>query len=430
MNKPSFKKYPLPKLLLYNSFSNDSLILLHQKAELKEAAVYEFYPALLQKAQQRGLFDHLWHSYLIDTLLTDDNLFTSSLSFAQKSSIDSALWDLAAHEIEMLRKYFARPLPPTDLGLIENIVSNMPAPLERTIYGSNYAAAIKDFHSMFFLAPLAVVMDKLADFHYRWGYGDICRFSFFDWQKGLKGIASADDITMSELIGYQHQKDTLMKNTEAFLADKPANNVLLYGQRGTGKSSMVKAIVNKYAAKGLRLVSLSRYSLEDLPEILLDLPRYKQKFIIFLDDLSFDNDEKDYKYIKTYIEGGAAVLPSNVLLYATSNRRHLVAESWHDRCENGEEIHIGDTVSEKLSLAERFGITIHFASPDQEQYLAIVEGIAQNEGLDIDREYLRREALKWERWQNSRSARTARQFINDLMGQTPSAYKRECSVEK
>ncbi len=406
----------LSRLMLYNSFLADDLLLLHEEVEDKAEAIYQFYPLLIQKSKERGLFNNIWHCYFIDKLLTDDNLFARTLSWQPPRQLAGTdLWQLACHEVESLRQYFALPLPATDIGLMENIVKDWQPTMANQGYGRAYGRALADFCREACTLSADDFMNKLAGFHYVWGYGDICRFSFFIWKNGLCGIARADEISLRQLIGYQEQKSTLLDNTKAFLSDKPANNVLLYGPQGTGKSSMVKAIANNFADEGLRLVALSRYDLRDMAEILLCLSQYRQKFILFLDDFSFDNDEKDYKYVKTYIEGGAAVLPTNVLLYATSNRRHLVAESWRDRRENGEDIHMGDTVAEKLSLSQRFGITIHFPSPDQEQYLAIVEGIAKNEGLDIDSQGLRREALKWERWQNSRSARTARQFINNIM---------------
>jgi predicted AAA+ superfamily ATPase len=416
MGKGISRPKQLGQLMFYNGFLADDLLLLYEEAAHRTEAIYQFYPLLMQKSKERGLFHNIWHCYFVDRLLTDDNLLTRTLSLRPCQQLaDTDLWQLACQEVGLLRQYFARPLPATEMGLMENIVKDLQPVMANQVYGRAYGQALADFCRAADTLSTDEFMYKLADFHYGWGYGDICRFNFFSWKNGLYGIARADEISLWQLIGYQEQKETLLANTKAFLDDKPANNVLLYGPQGTGKSSMVKAIANNFADTGLRLVALSRYDLRDMAEILLCLSQYRQKFMLFLDDFSFDNDEKDYKYIKTYIEGGAAILPANVLLYATSNRRHLVAESWRDRREGGEDIHIGDTVAEKLSLSQRFGITIHFPSPDQEQYLSIVEGIAKNEGLDIDSQDLRREALKWERWQNSRSARTARQFINNLI---------------
>ncbi|MGI6360746.1 MAG: ATP-binding protein [Bacillota bacterium] len=404
------------RLLLYHDFMEDPLLLLYKKSKKLADMTYQFYPALIKKATHRGLFDNLWLFNIADYLLCADNLLSRTLAFTSYNNVKTELLCLAEHELDLLCALCAAPLPATQEGLVEKIVCDFSVIKTNLPYDKHYRGALSFLAELLKEADSKKILDFLGSFHHTWGYGDIVRFGFFDWQDGLLGVSRPDLITLKQLIGYHQQKEIILTNTEAFLNNKPANNILLYGQKGTGKSSLVKAVVNHYADLGLRLLSLSRYSLRELPQILQQLSEYRQKFIIFLDDLSFDVDEKDYKYIKTYIEGGVAVLPENVLLYATSNRRHLVAESWHDRQENGEDIHPGDTVAEKLSLVDRFGITIQFAALDQQEYLEIVEGIAQNENLLLEREDLHREALKWERWQNSRSARTARQFINYLQG--------------
>ncbi|HEY8885541.1 MAG TPA: ATP-binding protein, partial [Chloroflexota bacterium] len=214
--------------------------------------------------------------------------------------------------------------------------------------------------------------------------------------------------------GYADQRATIQRNTQHFLAGRPANNLLLYGERGTGKSSMVKALLNAYADQGLRLVDVAKSALGDFSEIVAQLADQSQRFVVFVDDLSFDEGETGYAELKAVLEGGVEVRPDNVLIYATSNRRHLVVERFGDRLAPGDEIHVQDTLQEKLSLADRFGVTVIFLSPDQDQYLEIVKGLARRRELPIDDVALRRRALQWASWNNGRSGRTARQFVDDL----------------
>lgn len=267
-------------------------------------------------------------------------------------------------------------------------------------------------------------IEKLKQFHRAYGCGIFSNYKAFVWQNhSLQGAANPDTISLSELIGYNDERTIILENTLQFLKGGRANNALLYGDRGTGKSSTVKALLNEYFSKGLRLIEVSKASLFDLPIIIRGLKTRPQKFIIFIDDLVFAEDDESYNALKAILEGGIESKPANVLIYATSNRRHLVKEYFHERdgfnpaSNNNEEIHAGDSIQEKLSLADRFGITVVFSSPDKARYLEIVDGIAANRKLKIDKEKLHSEALKWELWYNGRSPRTARQFIDWLEGQ-------------
>jgi predicted AAA+ superfamily ATPase len=251
------------------------------------------------------------------------------------------------------------------------------------------------------------------------GVGQFAEFRAFRWARSERGghllpIARVDPIAFDDLIGYADQRAIVRRNTEHFLGRRPANNLLLYGERGTGKSSTVKALLNAYAERGLRLVEVAKSSLGDFSEIVGTLAARPERFIIFIDDLSFDENETGYTELKAILEGGVEVRPENVILYATSNRRHLVLERFGDRAMPDDEIHAQDTLQEKLSLADRFGVTVIFLAPDQEQYLAIVAGLVKRRGLPIDDATLRRRALQWATWNNGRSGRTARQFVDDL----------------
>jgi predicted AAA+ superfamily ATPase len=265
---------------------------------------------------------------------------------------------------------------------------------------------------------------SLADFHRRNGSGIFALFKGFIWtrqdQRGyLEGIPAPDPVSLDGFIGYERQRQQIIENTLQFLNGYAVNNVLLYGDRGTGKSSTVKALLNAYHAIGLRMIEIPRMYLSDFPEVVRIVKGRPQRFIIFIDDLAFDDDEESYTALKAVLEGGLEGKPDNMVIYATSNRRHLVRERFIDRkgllSDNPyEEVHATDTLQEKLSLADRFGITITFESPVQEEYLRIVEGLVQKEGLEISTEEVRREAVRWEMHYNGRSPRTAQQFVSYL----------------
>ena len=269
--------------------------------------------------------------------------------------------------------------------------------------------------------------EALAEHYARIGAGPFGRYRAFRWVRGdgqgaghgrLVGVAAPDPIRLQELVGYERERDLVLQNTEQFLAGFAANSVLLYGDRGTGKSSTVKALLNEHAERGLRLVEVSRDDLGDFPWIIQQLRDRPERFILFVDDLSFDEGERDYRGLKAVLEGSVEARPSNVVLYATSNRRHLVQERWSDRETTlAAEIHGQDTMQEKLSLSDRFGIRVVFPSPDQRRYLAVVESLARQRGLSLDAEALRRRGLQWAEWHNGRSGRTARQFVDHLEGE-------------
>ena len=220
---------------------------------------------------------------------------------------------------------------------------------------------------------------------------------------------------LNQLIGYETQKQTLRNNTEAFLAGKKANNVLLYGDSGTGKSSSIKALLNEYYKDGLRMIEVYKHQFKDLPKIIQQLQSRNYKFILFMDDLSFEEFEIEYKYLKAVIEGGLEKKPDNILIYATSNRRHIVKQTWSER-EDKDEVNINDAKQEKTSLSSRFGIKILFMHPDRINYLNIVDGLAKQYGLKMDRDELHQKALTWEIRHGGFSGRTAKQFIHAMLG--------------
>jgi len=245
-------------------------------------------------------------------------------------------------------------------------------------------------------------------------YGQYGAFKIHDSENRLEGIKHPDPIRLRNLVCQEREQAIVVDNTVSFLDGYPANNIILYGNRGTGKSSLVKALLNEYISRGLRLVQLKKSQIGFFPQLVRMLQEIPLKFIVFIDDLSFNDEEEDYKNLKSLLEGGIEARPDNVLIYATSNRRHLVKESFADR--QADDVRFRDTMEEKLSLADRFGITVTFLSPDQETYLKIFEELATQNNLNIDRDELRQRALKWVMLHNGRSGRTAKQFIDHLRG--------------
>ncbi len=269
------------------------------------------------------------------------------------------------------------------------------------------------------------LLANLAEYFHKNGWGLFGRYRAFRWQvdaegKGrLAGVEAVDPIRLENLIGYDEQRKPLIENIEAFVAGKGANNALLYGERGTGKSSTVKALLNAYQDKGLRLVEVHPSHLNEYQAILPFLRGRPEKFVLFVDDLSFEENETSYKGLKALLEGTVEATPANVIIIATSNRRHLIREFFGDRAggvQKEGEIHGADTVEEKLSLSDRFGLVISFYTPDQETYLKMVDGWAKAEGIKMPPAELHARAIQWEKANNVRSGRTARQFINDLKG--------------
>lgn len=272
---------------------------------------------------------------------------------------------------------------------------------------------------------ISIKLSKRINEYENNGAGIFLKHSFFFWDGGTKQIIpvkNPDPVTLDKLYLVESQKETALKNTRMFLDGLPANNILLYGDRGTGKSSMVKAIVNHYSHMGLRLIEIPSKHLEQIPDVTSRLYDRGLKFILFIDDLAFENNEEKYTALKGVLEGGIEHKPDNILLYATSNRRHLIKETFADRKglssgDPDEEVRARDNIQEKLSLSDRFGITVVFTSPIRKDYLMIVRKMAEEEDIDIDPALLEQKAMQWEMAYNGMTPRTARQFINWLKGE-------------
>ncbi|HCF51544.1 MAG TPA: hypothetical protein DER60_14755 [Syntrophomonas sp.] len=344
--------------------------------------------------------------HLQSLILEDDNVFSRTAE--KQGEIGPELRQSAARDLDLLQRVtgldFAELAPQSVCTMVMN---------GRGCKGLEHDRALLEG------SDWALQIDQLIE-HYRANSrGIMARYQALRWdaESGLAGIAHPHLPRLQDLIGYEYQKKMLCFNTEKFLGGLPANNVLLYGGSGTGKSTMIKALLEHYRGKPLRMVEVHRDSLPSLHHLAEILSGYNLKFVLFIDDLSFEDYETEYKGLKAVLEGSLQGQTGNMLIYATSNRRHLVKEFFHDRDHLDDEIHVHDTQQEKISLADRFGLTLSFAAPNQEEYLAIVQGLAQRQGLDIGAELLRRQALQWERGKHGPSGRTARQFINHIAGQ-------------
>lgn len=377
--------------------------------------------------------------YIIDKIIFDENPYSKAAAGKVSPEQLNSLQYAASKDLErlqmvsnitsaLIKDYVKKQLSNSDSEL--NFIEDLPEWICRDEYydeHSNYSNDVKSIIEAFYKSSnWAECLEMLGDFHKKQGCGIFARYRAFIWKpsiakEGLISISDPDPVTLYDLIGYEVEREKAIENTVQFLKGFSANNVLFYGDRGTGKSSTVKAILNEYYRQGLRMIELSKQYLSDLPLIIRILKSRPEKFIIFIDDLSFQDNDENYNALKAVIEGGLENRPYNVLIYATSNRRHLVKEYFQDRDgfqgSNNDEIYTSDNMEEKLSLSDRFGISITFSSPNKIKYLQIVDNIAEKRNLKISKEKLHSEAVKWEMWYNGRSPRTAKQFIDWIEGQ-------------
>lgn len=358
-----------------------------------------------------------WQDYLLTQILLDTNPFSQQAQVTEIENLPPALIAAAKQDLQALQSLYqcvpeqlsnwvqaasglsVAPIP------WQNVGAHSDGPLQAKLQAlENWADAVED----------------LAAYYRQFGTGIFAQYRALRWQSGqLIGIAHPDPVQLTQLVGYESQQDTLVKNTEFLLTGYSALHVLLYGSRGTGKSSLVKGLLNKYSDRGLRLIEVSKSDLKDLPVIVEQLCNVPQKFIIFVDDLSFEEDDDAFKAMKVVLEGNVTARPPNVVVYATSNRRHLIREYFGDRPRpsDADEIQYWDTVQEKLSFSDRFGLTLTFEPANQDTYLKIVRHLAQQTGISVSQNELDYKALQWATRHNGRSGRTARQFVDFLRGE-------------
>lgn len=349
-----------------------------------------------------------WRSFVIQQILYADNPFTRLVQRETMQSVPESWLAAACSDLKILQQW-------TELGtiLIQQTFAPIPFPVAELPRALKHP--VPDFEQ-----PWPELLPMLVEYYQKSGTGLFAQYDALCWQAGkLEGIAEPDPVVFADLIGYEDQQHILRDNTETLLRGYTALNILLYGSRGTGKSALVKALVSGYRDRGLKLIEVHKSDMAALPQVINTLRDSALKFVIFIDDLSFEEEQEDYKALKVILEGTVLARPQNVVVYATSNRRHLVREYFSDRPRpsNADEVHAWDTVQEKLALSDRFGITLTFEPPDQAQYLQIVKHLALRVGLQMPGEDLEYQALQWATRRNGRSGRTARQFIDYCVAQ-------------
>jgi uncharacterized protein len=357
------------------------------------------------------LLPDAWQSHLVGRLLDEENPFTLG---AEKGQMSSALIEQTRRDLRTLRELFELEAEPL-LGMVEDAVPGLEG-VWVAWRDTGCSGQTCPRHAV--ARKLAATQDwggcvsLLADHFSRHGAGRFGRHRAFRWRgHGLQAVPEPDSVRLAELVGYEREQRPLLRNTERFLVGLPAHHALLYGLPGTGKSSTVKAILNEYADQGLRLVEVAKEDLGALSRVLEVLRGRGLRFVLFVDDLSFEEHEVGYKPLKALLEGSVEAPPENVRVYATSNRRNLVRERFSER---EDDVHARDTMQEKLSLAARFGLRVTFPIPDQQRYLGIVTELARQRGIKIAEGELIERAILWDRWHAGRSGRTARQFVDEL----------------
>ena len=424
------------ELIVYKDFEKDEGSLLYDMSWLMKhyqddrenredmaGLLYDCIHRLLEMAGNHGFYGNLWHCYLSNLLVNNENSYSKACEI--RGAVEGTINKAVLHDIVILKELFdydfsdmVRTLGVKDFDLITDYVSS---DSESKVYNSRIRERICHLAVKFTQDHTPEEMkDTLTEFYKDYGVGKFGLHKAFRVahdEDGVKivPIQNIAHVYLDDLVGYEIPKQKLIENTEAFVEGRKANNCLLFGDAGTGKSSSIKGIANE-----LRIIEVYKHQFQDLNDVITQIKNRNYKFIIYMDDLSFEDFEIEYKYLKAVIEGGLEKKPKNVLIYATSNRRHLVREKFSDKEERRDDLHAGDTVQEKLSLVSRFGVTIFFAAPDKKEFQNIVRVLAERYGVKLPEEELLLEANKWELAHGGLSGRTAQQFIDYLLGRKES----------
>lgn len=424
------------KLIIYGNMPKDSIliklsnIIKDYKESKKENSeiitrLYHQVKRILEIATDYGFDDNLWHNYLTYLLITDENPF--SLTCEKMGASDGSVNHFAKNDFKQFQKLFDYDFSQMEetLGIdcFSQLENYKAIGKPELMYNKNVSEKVRALSKKLESAKDETeFFDYVTQFYKSYGVGmfglnkafritDESPFKF-------KAINNMDKVTLDDLVGYEIQKKKLIDNTEAFVEGRKANNCLLFGDSGTGKSTSIKAIVNQYYDKGLRMIEIYKHQFHDLSNVIAAIKNRNYKFIIYMDDLSFEDFEVEYKFLKAVIEGGVETKPENILIYATSNRRHLIKENWSDRSDvkiqNG--MHQSDTMEEKLSLVNRFGVTINYSKPTQKEYFEIAVELCKRAGVEMSEDEIKAEANKWELSHGGISGRTAQQFANYLAG--------------
>ncbi len=381
---------------------------------------------LLKVATDYGFDDNLWHNYLTFYLMMNENPF--SMTCEKVGASDGSVNALVEKDFAIFKKLFdydfSRIEEALEISCFSSISNYKAIVKKELMYNKNVSEKVRSLSKKLEETKNEREFFKvITEFYKDYGvgmFGMNKAFRIEEKPEGgivFKAINNMDAVMLDDLIGYEIQKKKLVENTLAFVSGRKANNALLFGDSGTGKSTSIKAIVNQYYDDGLRMIEIYKHQFQYLSAIISEIKNRNYKFIIYMDDLSFEEFEIEYKYLKAVIEGGVETRPDNILIYATSNRRHLIKESWRDRndADTVNDKHHSDTVEEKLSLVNRFGVTISFSKPTPKEFYEIVIGLARREGITMSDEELKAEANKWELHHGGLSGRTAQQFINYVL---------------
>lgn len=386
---------------------------------------YECMHELIAQAGVYGFHGNLWHCYLAHLLVTCENGYSRGCEM--RGEIGGTINEAVLHDMEIFKELLdydfaplCRKLAVKGFPLVEHYEGSS---ADRGVYNSRICECICGLAKELGQSDSAEDMKEiLTEFYRKYGVGKFGLYKCFrighrtEQGVSVEPIPRILHVRLDDLVGYEIQKKKLIDNTEAFVAGRKANNCLLFGDAGTGKSSCIKAIANEYYDRGLRIIEVYKHQFQELNEVINQIKGRNYKFILFMDDLSFEEFEIEYKYLKAVIEGGLEKKPENVLIYATSNRRHLIRENYGDKEEIRQDMHTSDTVQEKLSLVYRFGVTIYFGAPDKKQFQGIVKALAERSGVTMPEEELLLEANKWELSHGGLSGRTAQQFIDYICG--------------
>ncbi len=432
------------EILMYGDMPADSILMqlsgicssLRARSQTKDELKRQVFcqvKRILTVATDYGFDKNLWHNYLTFLLIMDENPF--SLTCEKTGAREGSANYFAKNDFKAFKELFDYDFSWIEQELGTDCFTRLSdyKAIQKTelMYNKNVSEKVRSLSE-----KLEAAADEEAfficvtDFYKAYGVGmfglnKAFRISLKETGQGVvfHPINNMDRVMLDDLIGYEIQKKKLVDNTRAFVEGRKANNVLLFGDSGTGKSTSIKAIVNEFYDQGFRMIEIYKHQFQELSNVIAQIKNRNYRFIIYMDDLSFEEFETEYKFLKAVIEGGVETKPENILIYATSNRRHLIRETWNDRddikIQNG--MHQSDTMEEKLSLVNRFGVTISYSKPGQKEYFQIVIGLARRAGITLSDETLKAEANKWELSHGGISGRTAQQFINDLLGQ-------ECAV--
>lgn len=406
---------------LMENYDND----FYNREDLR-SLLFECVNALLEISVSHGFEGNLWQTYLTFLLANDENAYSMSCEIV--GPVEGSINTIARHDFEIMKELFDYEFEPLETTLDVACISVLKEFKRNNENSRVFNRRIRDrICDLSKALGAAKTVDEfqncLTQFYKEFGVGKLGLHKAFriEHEEGKQAeivpITKIAHVHLDDLVGYEIAKKKLIDNTEAFVSGKRANNCLLYGDAGTGKSSSIKAILNQYYDRGLRMIEVYKHQFQDLNAIISQIKNRNYKFIIYMDDLSFEEFEIEYKYLKAVIEGGLEKKPENVLIYATSNRRHLIRETFRDKSDRDEELHTNDTVQEKLSLVARFGVTIYYGAPDKKEFQQIVRELAQQNQIRMPEDQLLLEANKWELSHGGLSGRTAQQFIDYLLGQ-------------